>query len=560
MIRLFLSFVLLLVAATGFAKGQVDTSALKYMPMQEAGRLKPYDTFARESLQLIYGKSKYNGKPAHEIIMTWFILPEAWAKKPIVQIKRSQLKETLKLPKEKSFFTPNELFMNDRVSLAFQELAGRQKMKEKLDPYFQSVQRLQNQLGTFRTITAGDAFRIVPQKDDDAWLAFTDSGFPHAVAAGFQVVARTFIGAIGANLRDSVSDVDLKTQQEEFNQAVAQLMQLSKSQAPDKYPTVSDINTEVHYNTLDPFKWSWILYLLGVLLLSIAWYSESKAFYSAAWITFVLGFIMHTYGFYLRVVIAGRPPVSNMYETVIWVSWGGMLFSMIIEAVYKQRFILLCGGIGSIFCLVLASLAPTILDASINPLEPVLVSNFWLLVHVLTITISYSAFLLAFVLGDIGLAFAIKDENKHKMKIVNISNAIYRSIQIGVVLLTAGTILGGIWADYSWGRFWGWDPKETWALIALLGYLAILHGRLAGWLRPFGMCAAAIVSFSLVIMAWYGVNFVLGAGLHSYGFGGGGVQYVSGFVIAHMIYVVFAIVARQKGGGSSGDVAANEAT
>lgn len=119
-------------------------------------------------------------------------------------------------------------------------------------------------------------------------------------------------------------------------------------------------------------------------------------------------------------------------------------------------------------------------------------------------------------------------------------------IQVGVCLLAAGTILGGVWADYSWGRFWGWDPKETWAFIALLGYLAILHGRLVGWLRNYGLAATSVIAFSLVIMAWYGVNFVLGAGLHTYGFGAGGVEYVAAFVAIHMIYVAFVTTVRHS--------------
>jgi ABC-type transport system involved in cytochrome c biogenesis permease subunit len=164
--------------------------------------------------------------------------------------------------------------------------------------------------------------------------------------------------------------------------------------------------------------------------------------------------------------------------------------------------------------------------------------------HVTIITISYAAFFLAFALGDVLLFFYLKDEKKYAKEIQAGCQSIYRSMQIGVVLLAAGTILGGIWADYSWGRFWGWDPKETWALIALLGYLAVLHGRLTGWVKNFELAAGAIVMFSLVIMAWYGVNFVLGAGLHSYGFGAGGVEYVTAFVVVHLLYVVYVSTVR----------------
>ena len=116
-----------------------------------------------------------------------------------------------------------------------------------------------------------------------------------------------------------------------------------------------------------------------------------------------------------------------------------------------------------------------------------------------------------------------------------LSNFIYRTMQVGVLLIAAGTILGGVWADYSWGRFWGWDPKEVWALITLLVYLIPLHGRFAGWVSTFGLVVASVVCFLSVVMAWYGVNFVLGVGLHSYGFVEGGSQGVMSMIIAGVL-------------------------
>ena len=118
-------------------------------------------------------------------------------------------------------------------------------------------------------------------------------------------------------------------------------------------------------------------------------------------------------------------------------------------------------------------------------------------------------------------------------------------------LLAAGTILGGVWANYSWGRFWGWDPKETWALIALLCYILTLHGRLAGWWTQFGLVVASVVCFLAVLMAWYGVNFVFGKGLHSYGFGLGGEMYVASFVVADLLFVGFAIWRYRRSRGTA---------
>jgi hypothetical protein len=123
----------------------------------------------------------------------------------------------------------------------------------------------------------------------------------------------------------------------------------------------------------------------------------------------------------------------------------------------------------------------------------------------------------------------------------------YKAIQVGVLLLAAGTILGGVWADSSWGRFWGWDPKEVWALVALLGYLCVLHARFAGWVGQRGLPALSVACFSLVVMAWYGVNFVLGAGLHSYGFGGGGQGWVYAAVLIEMLYAGLALLRSRPG-------------
>ena len=120
-----------------------------------------------------------------------------------------------------------------------------------------------------------------------------------------------------------------------------------------------------------------------------------------------------------------------------------------------------------------------------------------------------------------------------------LSNFVYRAMQVGVLLIAAGTILGGVWADYSWGRFWGWDPKEVWALITLLVYLVPLHGRFAGWVSTFGLVAASVVCFLSVIMAWYGVNFVLGVGLHSYGFVEGGSQGIMLVILCGMVSLPF---------------------
>ena len=513
--------------------------ALKELPVQDAGRLKPFDTFARETLQLIYGKSTFNSQAATDIVLTWLLAPAAWDEKEFIKINRKDIKESLKVEVSQSYFAPKSLFSNERLPLLIQDLRNKLQNKEKLDPYFQDVQRLENQLSLYRALTMGMAMRLVPPKEGDHWRSVNE--FDPTWMDEFGQITKAFISYVALKERSKEAGEDLKRADQDLSAAVNRFQDRARAENPALYPSAKDMHTEVHYNLLDPFKWSWILYLCAAIFLTavLIQTTPNKTVYRLGWIFVAAGLILHTYGFLLRVYLTGRPPVSNMYESVIWVSWGAVLFGLIFEMIYKKVYPLMSACIVAVICLIVASIAPNILDPSLQPLEPVLRSNMWLVVHVLTITLSYSAFFLALLMADLGLIYFLRPGFEQKAN--ELAQTTYRVIQIGVVLLFAGTVLGGIWADYSWGRFWGWDPKETWAFIAFMGYVAVLHARKGGYIRSFGFLVSAIAAFSLVLMAWYGVNYVLGVGLHSYGFGGGGVPYVAGFIAIHMIYVGFAI-------------------
>jgi cytochrome c-type biogenesis protein CcsB len=253
------------------------------------------------------------------------------------------------------------------------------------------------------------------------------------------------------------------------------------------------------------------------------------AFYAAGLLAMLLGFAM-------RMVIAQRAPVTNMYESVVFVGLGTAVLGVVFQAVYRKSYVLLAAAAVSTLALLLADVCPTILDPSIRPLTPVLRSNFWLAIHVMTIMLSYAAFAMALLTGNIALGFHLR-RSDGGAAIAVLSKVTYQFLQAGVLLLILGTFLGASWADYAWGRFWGWDPKEVWALVTLLGYLALLHARRIGWVGDFGLAAFAVLCFTLILMAWYGVNFVLGTGLHSYGFGGGGQVYVLAAAAAQFVYV-----------------------
>jgi cytochrome c-type biogenesis protein CcsB len=539
MIRLI--FALLLVSQISFLSSHVQAApkqgeAIRYMPVQDGGRLKPYDTFAKEVLEVVYGKQKYKTEsgetaPAYLIVLTWMLSPDSWTERSLFEVNHLDVKNKLGLPVDKKYFSSKELFTTDKFQNLMQELADKRQSQEKLTPYYQALQRLQNQMIYFRELAAGRLIRIMPNPDSETWLSVAE--LPEAQQGYFISISQNvaaYLGALAAHENIDSAQVALDKSVNDFQNSIQQAV-------PAKYAQAHKVDTEVLYNDLHVFRWTYALYILAAIILLFIWIRNLQSGMTLVWAITLTAFFLHMLGFAFRIYLAERPPVTNMYETVVWVSWGVLVFSMILEKIYKYKVFLLAGLLMGFVCMVIADTAPAVLDPSIQPLEAVLRSSYWLIVHVMTITISYAAFALAFALGDIGLIYYAINKDKYSEQIKHITTGIYRSMQIGAAFLLPGIILGGIWADASWGRFWGWDPKETWALIAFLGYIIILHARLVNWIQNFGMLVSAVLTFNLVIMAWYGVNFVLGAGLHSYGFGAGGVEYVSIFVLLHFIFV-----------------------
>ena len=186
----------------------------------------------------------------------------------------------------------------------------------------------------------------------------------------------------------------------------------------------------------------------------------------------------------------------------------------------------------------------------IGAVAPILRDNFWLAVHVVTIMASYASAAIALILGNIALGYYLfgRYGEDHATRIARrppetcstLAQFIYTAIQITVLLLAAGTILGALWADKAWGRFWGWDPKEVWALVSLLVYVAILHARYIGWAGDFGMTLAAVLGATAVLFTWYGVNFLLDSGMHAYGSGAGGQWAVGTAVMLQWLFLAAA--------------------
>ena len=520
-----------------------DSSALDFkqwglLAIQDAGRRKPLDTFAREALIKITGRSGYkaqNGKKwnANDLVLSALLETYDWKNEPMVLVSFGELKQKLGLENQQRRFSFAQLTGLPELQRLAAEAHELKRAEEPLSRLQQEVMNVSERLTLLTRIMDGSAFLIVPaaHKVTDPWLVppgFTEH-YKEEQFAPVQTQLQTFAKAY----------VDGDGFQ--FTSAARQLREELRKLSPGIYPPESALRLEYFYNHFAGFYRAAWCYGLALVLVAIAHVRAKGGALKIIGVSLaIVALLFHAAAITMRCMIAGRPPVTNMYESIIWVSFAVTFFGMIFFARYRAMIYLLAALPVSLVALLLVHQMPIAMPSSIDPLVPVLRDNFWLTIHVLTITLSYAAFALAMGFGHILLwrymrnpAAAQSDQPMHFW--------LYRVLQLGVLLLAAGTILGGVWANYSWGRFWGWDPKETWALIALLCYILTLHGRIAGWWTQFGLAVASVVCFLAVLFAWYGVNFVLGKGLHSYGFGIGGETYVASFVIADLLFVAFAI-------------------
>ena len=517
MIRCFLALLVTLQAACA-----VDLSPLEQITVQDGGRKKPFLVFAEESLLGLSGKTALtiDGRKmsATEVITTLWLNPQGWDNKPILLVNHKPLKEASGLETSRKLFSYRELASNrELVKLLNEAQALRARPgNQRLTGLPKEAAEVGLRIAEFESLVNGSAFRFVanPRAADAQWLSVPGaSGALNPLRAAFEANDTAAFAKEAKALRTQWSGIE-----------------------PQFQPPAWKIQLETLYQKAHPFRWAWMCYAAAGIILLLS--NLGRAGYAAAWVLAGAGFLLQVAGFAARVTIAGRAPVTNMYESVVWVAFGTILFALVFEAIYRSRYFLLGAVPVAVASLILADTQTLALNRSINPLVPVLRDNFWLTTHVLSITLSYAAFALALGIGHIALWKVIRGKRPEAA----LYNYLYRTLQVGVLLLATGTILGGVWANYSWGRFWDWDPKETWALITLLGYLFVLHGQIAGKWAGFGMAVGAVISFQGVLMAWYGVNFVLGVGLHSYGFGTGGLQLALIFVAAEIAFVLVAVI------------------
>ena len=511
MIRLILIAFVLMGAEWTHAKVTLAADDRSYdsLAIQHRGRVKPFFGFTQEMAASLAGRTTVT-TPDHgrlgsrRLVLSLWQHPEGWEDQPIILLDSAALRKEIGIEGPGRFYSFRQLSGLPRLGqLAAEADAARASgTTAPVPPLASAAQTVRMRLAIFSSLRSGEAFRMLPppegSRPEAAWAPVPFQ--PAETIRGLQARG-------------------------DFSRA--------------------KLEAESFYFIFHPFRWAWVAWLLSAIGLLVAGKTAAGFGRRLGWLFALAGFVLLVGGFALRIWLSGRPPVTNMYESILWVAFGTALFALIFSYRHRSQTYLLAAAPVVILALIASDLQPAVLDPAMNPLVPVLRSNFWLTTHVLTITLSYGAFALAAALGHFLVIGAIRKKTPLSNEDPGVLH-LYRSLQIGILLLAVGVILGGVWANYSWGRFWDWDPKETWSLVALLSYIVLLHGRLAGWWTGYGLAVGSIAGFLTILMAWYGVNFVLGKGLHSYGFGSGGQSYVAAFALAEAAFILFALLRRPR--------------
>jgi ABC-type transport system involved in cytochrome c biogenesis permease subunit len=309
-----------------------------------------------------------------------------------------------------------------------------------------------------------------------------------------------------------------------------------------KYPTLNQFKAEWFYTHYPLVETLLLCYGLSLFAYLMGLFMRSSLLKKGAVALTIVGFVLHTVILVLRCYILGRPPVSNMYETIIYVPWIALILAAALYIYGKNTFVLMCGT--SIAFTLLIVLRLTKMEAQLENLQAVLNSQYWLVIHVLMIVASYGAFILCGVLAHVYLIKKLLGASTEQLD--TIGSLMLQTMYVGTALIIPGTILGGVWAAESWGRFWDWDPKESWAFISSCIYIAFIHAYRFQRIHYAGLAFGAILGLLSISFTWYGVNYILGTGMHTYGFGSGGEIFYYTFVLLELIFLGMMVIRRRQ--------------
>lgn len=348
-----------------------------------------------------------------------------------------------------------------------------------------------------------------------------------AIASGQFNASALTLAELGRAWRERQPDV--------FNAAIVKYRGSLEAGMP---APLKKCDVEGRFNFAQPFYTSMMLYVLAFVLAILSWLKWPNALGGGAFALVIVAFVVATAGIGTRMWLEARPPVTNLYSSALFVGWGAAALCLVLEYIYRNAIGSAAAGLIGFASLLIAHHLSMGGD-TLEMMRAVLDSNFWLATHVVTIAVGYSATFLAGFLALIYVGRGLFTRSLDRNTADALSRMIYGIVCFATLFSFVGTVLGGIWADQSWGRFWGWDPKENGALILVLWNSIILHARWGGLVRQRGMAVMAIFGNIVTAWSWFGVN-MLGVGLHSYGFMDSAFWWLIGFVGSQVAIIAMA--------------------
>lgn len=559
------------------APGAMNLQAFAQLPVVYKGRIKPIDTIARNSLIVVSDKQTFresqrtgnHGLTSRENIkhpaIEWYLdtitsSPAAFSNQ-VFRIPNRQVIDMLGLdPERKRFryafgeFEPQLQAIDENANRAMQLDAGeRDVFDSQILELAQRVHLFVRMIEAHRFIDAQDmdgmhaminryrSFQnhplphLVPAHEDQDWETFTWSGIMR-LTQGENPFYRPMAMMLYAY---GMGDV------EAFNQALVDYQgALKKFPPPAAFTQIhpGKLKYELQFNHLAPFYTCSLLYVLAFLICCFGMLFAPTQLNRAAFYLLLLALAFHTWALLSRIYISGYPPVTNLYSSAIFIGWGCVVIGIIIESLFKLGVGNLLAAVAGFLTLLIAHFLSLDGD-TMEVMQAVLDTKFWLATHVTTVTLGYTATYFAGGLGVLYILFGVLGRRMDLALERNLTRMIYGVVCFALLLSFTGTVLGGLWADDSWGRFWGWDPKENGALIIVLWNALILHARWGAMVQSRGIAVMAVFGNIVTSWSWFGVN-QLGIGLHSYGFTNSAAFWLIVFAVSQLVVMGLGLTPR----------------
>ncbi|WP_295054197.1 cytochrome c biogenesis protein CcsA [Sulfuricurvum sp.] len=507
--------------AKGFDKAHADKFG--HLIVQDAsGRMKPMDTLSHEILAKLNRNDTFLGLSSNQVVLGMMLRPDAWREIAIIRTGDKEINKLIGLPENSKTAAFAQFFqVPDEISgykLAQLVDEANRKAPGKRDKFDKALLQVDERVNVAYMVYTGSLVRMWPKPSDKnhKWDATIEALQTLSPKEGeiVRLLAISYFGSIDQAMKSG-----------DWSKADEALTHIEKYQrfvGASVYPSEMKSKVEIFYNKSNIFEQLWPLYfVVGFTLLILSFIKIIKPTFREEWLSkvsfglLVLFFAAHTAGLVMRWYIAGHAPWSNGYESMIYIGWASVLAGFI----FSSRSMITMAATAIMTGLILFVAHLNWMDPQVTNLVPVL-QSYWLAIHVAMITASYGFLGLGALLGMITLILFIlkKPENSERLNLaIKELNAINEmSLIVGLVLLTVGNFLGGVWANESWGRYWGWDPKETWALVTILVYAVVIHLRMIkGAYSDYIFSVVSLLAFTSVLMTYFGVNYYL-AGMHSY--------------------------------------------